>query len=110
MINAQSQNNNEDGLTTTSVVVKSTYFGSRASTSSKNPCKGATDRICAIIETKLDAITEEATQVTESIFDENKELVSKSSYILDLPFEDAKKKIASESLGGVVITVEEDPE
>ena len=84
----------------------SIFYGAKASSNPNNPCKGATIRICAKVETKLVALTDGETLVSKSIEDADGKLKSVSTYILAEPLEDAKVHMKMETIrnGGTIKT------
>lgn len=69
-----------------------TYYGAKASGNANNPCKGATTRICAVVETTYRPYSETVTAVTTVTKDENGEIISMDFNALDIPFEDIDPK------------------
>ncbi len=68
---------------------KTTFYGSKASSSANNPCKGATTRVCGTIETKL-AMTAHSFYDTsymeiEVIKDTNGSLLNESINYITIP-------------------------
>lgn len=64
-----------------SAVTRSTFYGTEASNKSNNPCRGATTRVCGIIETQIVGTTN-GSVVTKQVYDYNKILKDRFSYFV----------------------------
>ena len=63
--------------------IVTTFYGSKASSSSNNPCKGATIRVCGTIETKKYTVSETSTIVSSIVRDANGIILSRDIQLVD---------------------------
>ncbi len=75
----------------------STFYGSKASTNANNPCKGATIRICGIVNITL-VPSNGSTFVVQQVKDAEGNTMSSNSYYVSAPIEDVKANIQLETL------------
>lgn len=71
----------------------STFYGSRVSSNANNPCKGATIRVCGIIETNLISVNSTQTIVEQQIKDADGTVLSVSDYFVAKPLKAVKEDI-----------------
>ena len=76
----------------------STFYGTKTSKNKKNPCKGATTRICGTIETvsKQQAIT--VTQVTKTVTDSKGNIISRTVSTTPKPTAKVQKQTTKKSV------------
>lgn len=88
----------EDGKTV------STFYGSKASSSANNPCKGATIRKCGTIETSLVSFMDGQTFVIQQVKDAEGNTLSTTNYISPVSVSETKSQVRFEAIkrGGVV--------
>ena len=61
----------------------STFYGSKASNSANNPCKGATTRVCGTIETSAYEVSDNSTLITSVLKNAEGVILSKESYYVE---------------------------
>ena len=76
----------------------STYYGSEASKSLVNPCKGPVVRVCATVVTHLSLYRDNQTLVRQEVKDELGKVLSTTSYIYPASIEKTKADIKLETI------------
>lgn len=108
---AEMQADENEGLmtvssSTDSQVIKTTFYGSKASSNPNNPCKGATIRVCGVIEQSFDDVSMGDTPLTLvkiKVKDAYGNLTSESQRVELCTVAEAKAKIISGSLKGAIV-------
>ena len=70
-----------------------TYYGSKASSNTNNPCKGATNRICGTIKIDVQALSVASTLVVQTIKYADGELLSSTATVVDKPISLAVEEV-----------------
>ena len=73
---------------------RSVYYGTEASTNANNPCKGATTRVCGIIETNVEGVNGK-TKVTKIVKSADGQILSMTqNYVSGTPSQVFKEEMA----------------
>ncbi len=72
------------------------YKGAKASNNCNNPCKGATIRECARIETTGYAVSDKSTLVTSVLKNVDDKILSQESYYVEAPVKQVMEEYAKE--------------
>ncbi|MBD3588794.1 hypothetical protein [Bacteroides sp. GM023] len=84
---------------------KSTFYGSKASSNSNNPCKGATTRVCGIIETRAQQISVGVTTVTQTTTDPKGNILSTTMRITDKTPEQIREEVIRKALSKGAVAI-----